>query len=163
METGEVDMAGVNKVILIGSIGKDPEVRSFSDGNKVASLSLATSETWKDKSSGERKEKVTWHRITIKDSKLVEIAEQYVRKGSRIYVEGQIDHREYTTQDGEKRQVSEVVLAPYRGTLTLLDSPRNQENDEPAPQQSRRAAPRKLPAASEWGGSTGALDDEIPF
>ncbi len=116
-------MAGsVNKVILIGNLGKDPEVRSMQNGGKVCNLSLATSESWKDKMSGERKERTEWHRVVIFNEGLIGIAERYLKKGSKVYLEGQIETRKWSDQSGQEKYSTEVVLRPYRGELTLLDS-----------------------------------------
>ena len=115
-------MAGtLNKVILIGNLGKDPEVRFMPDGSKVTSFSLATGEIWKDKVSGERKEKTEWHRITIFNERIVEIVEKYVRKGMKIYLEGQLQTRGWTDKSGIERTTTEVVLGKFRGDLIILD------------------------------------------
>ncbi|TMM54461.1 single-stranded DNA-binding protein [Sulfitobacter sabulilitoris] len=115
-------MAGsVNKVILIGNLGRDPEVRSFANGGKVCNLRIATSETWKDKSSGERKERTEWHSVAIFSEPLVRVAEQYLRKGSKVYIEGQLETRKWQDQSGQDRYSTEVVLRPYRSELTMLD------------------------------------------
>lgn len=116
-------MAGsVNKVILVGNLGKDPEVRSMQSGDRVASFPVATSERWKDKASGERKEKTEWHKVAIFDERLVDIAEKYLRKGSKVYLEGQLQTRKWTDQSGQERYTTEVVLQRFRGDLTLLDA-----------------------------------------
>jgi single-strand DNA-binding protein len=115
-------MAGsVNKVILIGNLGRDPEVRSFQNGGKVCNLRIATSETWKDRNTGERKEKTEWHTVAIFNEGLVRIAEQYLKKGSKIYVEGQLETRKWQDQSGQDKYSTEVVLRNYGGTLTMLD------------------------------------------
>lgn len=115
-------MAGsVNKVILIGNLGRDPEVRSFQNGGKVCNLRIATSETWKDKNSGERKERTEWHSVAIFQEGLVRIAEQYLRKGSKVYIEGQLQTRKWQDQSGQDRYSTEVVLQGFGGTLTMLD------------------------------------------
>ena len=115
-------MAGsVNKVILVGNLGRDPEIRSTQDGMRVATLNLATSETWRDRASGERKERTEWHRVAIFNDRLVEIAEKYLRKGSKIYVEGQLQTRKWQDQQGQDRYTTEVVLSRFRGELTMLD------------------------------------------
>src|SRR5919201_5755401 len=115
-------MAGsVNKVILVGNLGRDPEIRSFQNGGRVANLSVATSETWRDKQSGERKEKTEWHRVAIFNERLVEVAEKYLRKGSKVYIEGQLQTRKWTDQSGQERYTTEVVLQRFRGELTMLD------------------------------------------
>ncbi len=114
-------MAGsVNKVILIGNLGRDPEVRSFQNGGKVVNLRIATSETWRDRNSGERKERTEWHSVAIFSEPLAKIAEQYLRKGSTVYIEGQLETRKWQDQSGQDRYTTEVVLRPYSGNLTLL-------------------------------------------
>ncbi|OWU83570.1 single-stranded DNA-binding protein [Oceanicola sp. 22II-s10i] len=115
-------MAGsVNKVILVGNLGRDPEVRSFQNGGKVCNLRIATSETWKDRNTGERRERTEWHSVAIFSEPLARIAEQYLRKGSKVYIEGQLETRKWQDQSGQDRYSTEVVLRPYRGELTLLD------------------------------------------
>ncbi len=132
-------MAGsVNKVILIGNVGRDPEVRTTQDGRKCANFTLATSESWTDKRSGERIERTEWHRVVIWNEHLVEVAEKYVRKGAKFYVEGQLVTRKWTGQDGAERYTTEVTLPAYRGELTMLDK----RSDTPA---------------------CDPLDDKIPF
>jgi single-strand DNA-binding protein len=116
-------MAGsVNKVILIGNLGRDPEVRTFQNGGKVVNLRIATSENWKDRNTGERRERTEWHSVAIFNENLGRIAEQYLRKGSKVYIEGQLETRKWQDQSGQDRYSTEVVLRPYRGELTLLDS-----------------------------------------
>ena len=115
-------MAGsVNKVILIGNLGRDPEVRSFQNGGKVCNLRIATSETWRDKNSGERRERTEWHSVAIFSEPLARVAEQYLRKGSKVYIEGQLETRKWQDQSGQDRYSTEVVLRPYRSELTMLD------------------------------------------
>jgi single-strand DNA-binding protein len=169
-------MAGsVNKVILVGRLGKDPEARSMQNGNKVVSFSMATSETWNDRASGERKEKTQWHRVVIFNDKLGEIAEKYLRKGSQAYIEGSIESRKYTDKDGAERDITEIVLSRFRGELTLLDS-RNSGDSEGGYPRSESSSYRSAPAARApepaRGGGGGPsweppggndLDDEIPF
>src|ERR1044072_1665917 len=122
-------MAGsVNKAILVGNLGKDPEIRTMQSGDKVASFSIATSESWKDKASGERKEKTQWHNVVIWNQGLVTIAERYLRKGSKVYIEGQMETRKYE-QNGVDKYTTEVVLRPFRGELTLLDR-KDQASDD---------------------------------
>lgn len=151
-------MAGsVNRVILVGNLGKDPEVRNTQDGGKIVNLTLATSETWNDKASGERVSKTEWHRVVIFNDRTADVAEKYCRKGSKVYIEGALQTRDYVNKDGVKTYTTEVVIGRFNGQLTLLDSKRDSE--PPA----REAAPaqRREPAR---GGSTGAdLGDEIPF
>ena len=116
-------MAGsVNKVILIGNLGRDPEVRTLPSGDRVVSFSVATTESWRDKNTGERKDRTEWHNVSIFNENLGKIAEQYCRKGSKIYLEGQLQTREYTDKDGNQRKATDVVLQRFRGELTLLDS-----------------------------------------
>ena len=115
-------MAGsVNKVIIIGNLGRDPEVRTFQNGGKVCNLRIATSETWKDKSSGERRERTEWHSVAIFSEPLARVAEQYLKKGSKVYIEGQLETRKWQDQSGQDRYSTEVVLRPYTSTLTMLD------------------------------------------
>jgi single-strand DNA-binding protein len=116
-------MAGsVNKVILIGNLGRDPEVRSFQNGGKVCNLRIATSETWKDRNTGERRERTEWHSVAIFNENLARLAEQYLRKGSKVYIEGKLETRKWQDQSGQDRYSTEVVLRPYAGELTFLDS-----------------------------------------
>ena len=122
-------MAGsVNKVILVGNLGRDPEARSFANGGKVVKFSVATSETWNDRSSGDRKEKTEWHNVVIYDDKIAEVAEKYLKKGSKVYVEGQMQYREYDDANGQKQKIAEVVLQRFRGALTMLEG-RNASGD----------------------------------
>lgn len=163
-------MAGsVNKVILVGNLGRDPEVRSFQTGGKVCNLRIATSETWRDKQSGERKERTEWHSVAIFNENLVRVAEQYLRKGSKVYIEGQLETRKWTDQQGQERYSTEVVLRPYRGEMTLLDgrgegggmgADRGIEDDR-APMGGGGRGPAREPAGR--GGFAADLDDDIPF
>ncbi len=115
-------MAGsINKVILVGNLGNDPEVKTMQSGDRVANLSVATSESWKDKATGERKERTEWHRVVVFNQNLINVCENYLKKGSKIYVEGQLETRSWE-QDGQKKYTTEVVLRPYRGEITMLDS-----------------------------------------
>src|ERR1700742_2264617 len=115
-------MAGsVNKVILIGNLGADPEIRSLTSGDRVANLSIATSETWRDRNSGERKERTEWHRVVIFNDNLVKVAENYLRKGAKVYIEGSLQTRKWTDQSGQEKFSTEVVLQKFRGELTMLD------------------------------------------
>ena len=114
-------MAGVNKVILVGNLGRDPEVRSTQDGKKIVNFSIATSETWKDRQSGERRERTEWHRVVIFNEGLGRIAEQYLRKGSKVYIEGQLQTRKWTDQSGVEKYTTEVVLQNFRGEMQMLD------------------------------------------
>ncbi len=112
----------LNKVQLIGNLGKDPEIRSFQNGGRVANLTIATSESWKDKTSGERKERTEWHRVSITNDGLVGVVEKYLKKGAKVYVEGQLETRKWTDKDGVERYTTEIVLRPYSGDLTMLDA-----------------------------------------
>ena len=126
-------MAGsVNKVILLGNLGRDPEVRTFQNGSKVCNLRIATSETWKDKNSGERKERTEWHQVAIFSEPLVKVAEQYLKKGSKVYIEGQLETRKWQDQSGQDKYSTEVVLRPYRSELTMLDGPQQQAGGSPS-------------------------------
>jgi single-strand DNA-binding protein len=149
-------MAGsVNKVILIGNLGADPEVRSTQNGGKVVNLRLATSENWKDKASGERKERTEWHRVVIFNDRLGEVAERYLKKGAKVYVEGQLQTRKWTDKDGAEKYTTEVVLSQFRGELTMLDGRSGGMGDAPAMAESGGR-----PALAKGGAD---LDDEIPF
>jgi single-strand DNA-binding protein len=173
-------MAGsVNKVILVGNLGRDPEIRSTNDGTRIANLNLATSENWRDRVSGERKERTEWHRIVIFNERLVEIAEKYLRKGSKIYVEGALQTRKWTDQQGQEKYSTEVVLQKFRGELTMLDGAsggRGQgggageggfDEDFSGGGSSYNTARATAPAGGGVGGPGRArnddLDDEIPF
>lgn len=125
----------MNKVILVGNLGRDPEVRSTQDGMKIVQLSLATSESWKDKASGERKDKVEWHRCVIFNERLAEVAEKYLRKGAKVYLEGQLQTRKWTDKDGVEKYTTEIVLSRFKGELTMLDGPSREpgEDDDEAP------------------------------
>ena len=155
-------MAGsVNRVTILGNLGQDPEVRTFQNGGKVCNLSVATSETWKDRESGERRERTEWHRVAIMSEPLVRIAEQYLRKGSKVYLEGQLETRKWQDQSGQDRYSTEVVLRPYRGELTLLDSQPQQGGGQ------RSSGYENDPSPSPGGGYsenyTRDLEDEVPF
>jgi single-strand DNA-binding protein len=168
-------MAGsVNKVILIGNLGRDPEVRRLNSGEPVVNFSIATSESWRDKASGERKERTEWHNIVIFNENLAKVAEQYLKKGSKVYVEGQLQTREFTDKDGNQRKSTEVVLQRYRGELTMLDG-RGQGGDESggyagasSSSSNRsdfgRASPMEpRPSSSHSSPTRSDLDDDIPF
>ncbi len=172
-------MAGsVNKVILIGNLGRDPEVRFSQAGAKIVNLSLATSESWKDKQSGERREKTEWHRVVIFNEHLAGIAEQYLHKGSKVYVEGSLQTRKWTGNDGQERYTTEVALQRYRGELTMLDTrgggggPSGGPPDDGGYGGDSSGGGSSGPSGGsggvdQGGGSTpppgGDLDDEIPF
>jgi single-strand DNA-binding protein len=146
-------MAGsVNKVILIGNLGKDPEIRRTQDGKAIANLTVATSESWRDKSNGERKEKTEWHRVVIFNENIAKIAEQYIRKGSSVYIEGQLQTRKWTDKDGVDKYSTEIVLQGFNSVLTLLGG--KQEAARPDPEQEFKSAVKQ---------SFPAVDDEVPF
>ena len=160
-------MAGsVNKVILVGNLGRDPEVRALQDGNKVANLSVATSESWRDRASGERRERTEWHRVVIFNERLAEIAEKYLRKGSKVYLEGQLQTRKWTGQDGQDRYTTEVVLNRFRGELTMLDT-RGSGGDFGGGGGDYGTGGPGGGASDDFSGGQGPgggdLDDEIPF
>jgi single-strand DNA-binding protein len=131
----------LNKVTLIGNLGKDPEIRSFQNGGRAAHFSLATSESWKDKQSGERKEKTEWHQIAIMSDGLITVAEKYLKKGSKVYIEGRLETRKWTDKENVERQATEVVLRPYSGELIMLDGRKDQSDARaPEPEQQEAAA-----------------------
>lgn len=184
-------MAGsVNKVILVGNLGRDPEVRTFQNGGRVCNLRIATSETWRDKASGERRERTEWHSVVIFNENLLRVAEQYLRKGTKVYIEGQLETRKATDQSGGERYFTEVVLRQFRGELTILDSrgggaegggddyssggdfgSGGSSLGSSGGSSSRAFGGERKPAAASSGGSShfggagagGDLDDEIPF
>lgn len=163
-------MAGsVNKVILIGNLGNKPDVRSMQTGSKVCNLSIATSESWKDKSTGERREKTEWHRVVVFNEPLVRICEQYLDKGSKVYIEGQLETRKWTDQSGVEKYSTEVVLRPYRGELTMLDGRSGgaqQQQGGAYGEQASYGAPQAGAAPAQASASPAPMDeleDEIPF
>ncbi|MCC7321914.1 MAG: single-stranded DNA-binding protein [Rubellimicrobium sp.] len=159
-------MAGsVNKVILIGNLGRDPEVRSFQSGGKVVNLRIATSERWKDRNSGESRERTEWHSVAIYNENLGRIAEQYLRKGSTVYIEGQLETRKWQDQSGQDRYSTEVVLRPFRGELTLLGGRGEGGSPDLPRDEDRRGSDRGMPDTydSPRGGQRSDFDDEIPF
>jgi single-strand DNA-binding protein len=178
-------MAGsVNKVILVGNLGRDPEVRNTQDGSKIVNLALATSETWNDKASGERKEKTEWHRVVIFNDRVADVAERYLKKGAKVYVEGSLQTRKWTDQGGQERYSTEIVIGRFNGVLTMLDT-RAGGGDSgayaggmaeppmggPTPPRERAPAAARPAAAGaparggpSWDAPRGGdLDDEIPF
>jgi single-strand DNA-binding protein len=167
-------MAGsVNKVTLVGNLGKDPEVRKMQSGDSVVSFSLATSDTWRDKNTGERKEKTEWHNIVIFNENIAKVAEQYLKKGTKVYIEGALQTRKWTDQSGAERYTTEIVLQRYRGELTMLDSKGEGGGRDYGDGDSGRSMPAasnssfggRAPAAAASGGGSFSrdLDDEIPF
>ena len=168
-------MAGsVNKVILVGNLGKDPEIRRTQDGRPIANLSIATSETWRDKNSGERKEKNEWHRVVIFNEGLCKVAEQYLKKGAKVYIEGALQTRKWTDQAGVEKYSTEVVLQGFNSTLTMLDGRSGGGGGSFGSDDSGgdfgsggpvSSAPRRAVAAGAGGGgrSNSDMDDDIPF
>jgi single-strand DNA-binding protein len=180
-------MAGsINKVILVGNLGRDPEIRSTNDGTRIANLALATSETWRDRNSGERKEKTEWHRVVIFNERLVEVVEKYVKKGSKLYIEGALQTRKWTDNQGQERYSTEIVLQRFRGELTMLDGARggggameggaDYDDYSGGGDQVRYGGTGNSASGSGSGGGFGGgggsrgrapanadLDDEIPF
>jgi single-strand DNA-binding protein len=147
-------MAGsVNRVYLIGNVGKDPEIRTTSSGERIANLTIATSESWRDKSTGERKDKTEWHRVTIFNDAIAKVVESYVTKGSKVYIEGSLQTRKYTDKGGAEKYVTEIVLQKFNGTLTLLGDSGGKAHEDYAP------TPKTAPGAH----TPFDLDDEIPF
>ena len=172
-------MAGsVNKVILVGNLGRDPEIRYAQNGNKIVNMSVATSESWKDKSSGERREKTEWHRVVIFNERLADVAERFLRKGSKVYVEGALQTRKWTGNDGVEKYTTEVVLDRFRGELTMLDG-RSEGGggygggDQGGYGGGQQGGGQGGGSGPDWGGPGGGqqgggapggdLDDEIPF
>lgn len=152
-------MAGsLNKCMLIGNLGADPEIRNLQNGGKVASFRIATSETWRDKNTNERREKTEWHNVVVWNENLVRVVEQYVKKGSKLYVEGQLQTRKYQDKSGADRYTTEVVLQGFHGTLTLLDSRNGSDGGD-----ERRPPPRQESPRGRPGGRPADFDDDIPF
>jgi single-strand DNA-binding protein len=149
-----MDMAGsVNKVILVGNLGKDPEVRNTQSGDKIVSFNLATSETWTDKASGERKERTEWHRIVVFNTQIADVAERYLKKGAKVYVEGALQTRKWSDQQGVERFATEVVLARFKGEMTMLSSGNG----------SRQGANESGTGGGYLPRGAGGIDDDIPF
>ena len=148
-------MNGVNKVILVGHLGRDPRMATTASGARIASISLATSESWRDKATGERRERTEWHNVVIFNEALVKITEEHLRKGSKVYAEGQNATRKWTDKDGIERYTTEVVLRPYRGVIALLD------RAEKAPEPDEDAY--GTTTTRDGGGGAGSYDDEIPL
>ena len=156
-------MAGsINKVILVGNLGKDPEVRTMQSGDKVCNLSIATSESWKDKASGERKERTEWHRVVIFNQNIAQVAERYLKKGSKVYLEGQIETRKYE-KDGREVYTTEVVLRPYRGELTMLDGRSGGDEMGSISDQSSDMGSGRPAMAPAMAKAAAGMDDDIPF
>ena len=164
-------MAGsVNKVILVGNLGKDPEIRRTQDGRPIANLSVATSDTWRDKATGERKEKTEWHRVVIFSEGIAKIAEQYLKKGAKVYVEGQLQTRKWTDQSGVEKYSTEVVLQGFNAVLTMLDGRAGgsgggfgDDAGDFGSSSPSSAPPRRVAAAAGGGRGNSDMDDDIPF
>ncbi|MCT6837264.1 MAG: single-stranded DNA-binding protein [Bifidobacteriales bacterium] len=164
-------MAGsVNKVILVGNLGRDPEVRNTQSGSKIVNLAIATSDTWNDRNSGERRERTTWHRVSIFNERIGDVAERYLRKGRKVYLEGELRTRKWTDQKGVEKHTTEVVIAQFRGNLVLLGDGQDQTNGQPAQSTSQTTTQRYQSGTSMsdaagygYGGSSQPLDDELPF
>lgn len=164
-------MAGsVNKVILVGNLGKDPEIRTTQDGKEIGSFSIATSESWKDKNSGERKEKTEWHRVVVFNPGLMTVVKQYLKKGSKIYIEGSLQTRKWQDQNGQEKFTTEVVLQPFSSSLTMLDgrsSGGSSEGGESYNKNDNRSnygnSDSSASSNSNNDFASGAIDDEIPF
>lgn len=168
-------MAGsVNKVILVGNLGRDPEVRYAQDGSKIVTFSLATSETWRDKATGERKDRTEWHRVVVFNDKLAEVIERYVSKGSKVYLEGQLQTRKWTDNTGQEKYTTEVVLPKFRGELSMLDAKGSSGggsydalNQDPGPGSMDQSTPDNGYGngqnSNQGPGKYGNLDDDIPF
>src|ERR1700754_4600804 len=161
-------MAGsVNKVILVGNLGKDPEIRRTQDGRPIANLSVATSETWRDKATGERKEKTEWHRVVIFNEGLCKVAEQYLKKGAKVYIEGALQTRKWTDQSGAEKYSTEVVLQGFNSTLTMLDGRGGggggYADESGGDFGNSSPAPRRVAAAGGGSRSNSDMNDDIPF
>jgi single-strand DNA-binding protein len=164
-------MAGsVNKVILVGNLGRDPEIRSTQDGMRIANLAVATSENWRDKMSGERKERTEWHRVVIFNERLAEVAEKYLKKGAKVYIEGALQTRKWTDNSGQERYTTEIVLQRFRGELTMLDSARGAAGppieggyDEGYAAGGFGDEPRTAATPARSRTPVNDLDDDIPF
>jgi single-strand DNA-binding protein len=159
-------MAGsVNKVILVGNLGKDPEIRTLNSGDRVANLRIATSESWRDKSSGERKEKTEWHQVVIFNDNLVKVAENYLKKGSTVYIEGSLQTRKWTDQQGAEKYSTEIVLQKFRGELTMLGGRGGGESagEDYGSSSGGYAAGGRTQSAGPRESFSADLDDEIPF
>lgn len=157
-------MAGsINKVILVGNLGKDPEVRRMQSGDPVVNLRIATSETWRDKQSGEKREKTEWHSVVIFNDGLAKVAENYLRKGSKVYIEGQLQTRKWTDQSGQEKYTTEIVLQKYRGELTLLDARGGGAGGEGPCMAEDRFGPARSMSSGPKEDFSADLDDDIPF
>ena len=159
-------VGSVNKVILVGNLGRDPEVRSMQNGGKVCNLSVATSERWKDRNSGEQQERTEWHRVVVFDDRLVDVCERFLSKGRKVYLEGELQTRKWTDQSGQDRYSTEVVLRRFRGQLVLLDSRSGGGGDgydAPSDYGMPDSSGGGVGGGAPMGPSGDDLDDEIPF
>jgi single-strand DNA-binding protein len=153
----------INKVILVGNLGRDPEIRSLNSGDRVANLSIATSETWRDRNSGERKERTEWHRVVIFNDNLVKVAENYLKKGSKVYIEGQLSTRKFTDQSGVEKYSTEIVLQKFRGELTMLDGKGEGGGRDDGDFGGYASSGPRNQASGPKETFSADLDDEIPF
>ncbi len=156
-------MASLNKVCLIGNLGADPEVKSFQNGGRIANLRIATSESWKDKATGEKKERTEWHSVTINSDGLVGVVERFLRKGSKVYIEGQLRTRKWQDASGNDRYSTEVNVGGIGGVLTMLDGPQQTGERKKGYDEPDRRGPDGTNATGAWGSNSADLDDEIPF
>lgn len=157
----------VNKVILVGRLGRDPEVRRMNNGDPVASFSLATDESWRDKASGERQSRTTWHNVVVFNENIAKVAEQYLKKGAKVYVEGSLQTREYEDKDGVQRKITEVVLQKFRGELTMLDTKGGSDDEDERPRRPARSNRRddedERPRRSASRSRSEGPSDDIPW
>ena len=158
-------MAGsVNKVIIVGNLGKDPEIRTFQNGGRVANMTIATSESWKDKTTGEKKEKTEWHRVVILNEHLIGVAERYLKKGAKVYIEGQLETRKWQDQSGVEKYTTEVVIPRFRGDLTMLDGRSGGGSGDSVPAYGSGGDEARSGGSSNAGAPAApVLDDDIPF
>jgi len=175
LREGEKNMAGsVNKVILVGNLGRDPEVRHSPEGGKIVTLSVATSDSWKDKATGERRDRTEWHRVVVFNDKLAEVSEKYLKKGSKVYLEGQLQTRKWTDQQGQEKYTTEVVLGRFRGELTMLDARGGGGAEDHGAGDDHDSFPSSsggssagfgagLSSAPLGSGGGAPLNDEVPF
>jgi single-strand DNA-binding protein len=150
-------MASVNKVILVGNLGADPEVKSFQNGGRIANLRLATSESWKDKQTGEAKERTEWHSVTLSSDGLVGVAERFLRKGSKVYIEGKLQTRKWQDQSGNDRYTTEIVVGGFDGKLVMLDGGKGEKPDGGS------SDPSNMHGGVSWDSNPDDLDDDVPF
>ena len=160
-------MAGsVNKVILVGNLGRDPEVRNTQSGSKVVNMAIATSDTWNDRNTGERRDRTEWHRVSIFNERIGDVAERYLRKGSKVYIEGELRTRKWKDQQGVEKYTTEVVIAQYRGNLVMLGDGQGRNDNQPGQSTTQTSTQRyqsgnSMSDAAGWGDQQ--LDDEVPF